>query len=362
VKGEIRTRLFSWLLVIALFTAFACGGDSDEPEDTQGGGAASRAEATLLLSFLHDISTSYFYLAQDRGYLDECSIDLELLTAAEVENPVQLLVTGEVDYAVLDPLSYIASIHRGLPVIAIAEDFAKHPAAYASLKESNIEGLEDFPSHVVGLQPGLDFEFFIKQMMSENLTPEQIDDVELVPVGFEIQPLLTGRVDIYSTFSTSASLAQQEAEGQEFNFIKASDFGIEVPGNVIVTSTERVQESPDEVKRVLAALLKGMEDNKEPENADESIDAALERMDAPLDREVMADIYTELAELRSHPVWDTNGVGWNVDESYAQAQEILFENGELEEELPVDSLYTNEFLEEIHNDEGRVSDLSTLCS
>ena len=356
--ARARSRFLRCVLGLILLVTSAC---STSSSDSDSEGSPSRAEASLLLSFLHDISTSYFYIAEDRGYLDDCGIDLELQTAAEVENPVQLLVAGEVDYAVLDPLSYIASVHRGLPVIAIAEDFAKHPAAYISFKETGIEGPEDLPGHVVGLQPGLDFEFFLKQIIRENLTPEQQEAVRTVPVGFDIRPLLTGRVDAYATFSSSAAIGQQVAEGQEFNFIRASDYGIDVPGNVIVTTTQRVEEEPDEVKRILAAVLKGMEENRLPENADESIDASLARMDAPLDREVMASIYTELADLRSHPEWTSNGVGWNVSESYAQAQRILLEAGEIDEELPPDSLFTNEFLEEIFDDQGKVTDLSTIC-
>jgi NitT/TauT family transport system substrate-binding protein len=332
------------LLVSFVVLAAGCGG-SDAGNDGENG-ADQPDQVKFLLAFVHDMVAVQYYFADDFGYFEQCGIDIEYQTAADVENPGQLILAGAVDIGILDPLTYISGLNRGLPYVAIAVDTARTGVAYVSLKETGIEGPEDLPGHTVGVNPGSDNLWFLEKIMEDNLSPEQQEQVNIVPAGFSIQPLLAGSMDAYTAWTTDSALNTLKHEGTEFNEIRANEHGIQTMGNVIVVSEKTLEEKPDMVKRFLAAVLGGFGELT-PENEEKAIDSALERIGEDIPREVEASIYQQLLELQQDPVWDEMGAGWHNPDGYAQTQDFLVDNGEITEPLPVDQLFTTEVLEEV---------------
>jgi NitT/TauT family transport system substrate-binding protein len=311
-------------------------------------------EVTLLLSFLPDMVAIQHLIADDLGYYEQCGFDFEYQSAAEVENPLQLLVGGAVDYAVIDPLSYVSGVAKGLPVMAIAEDSAKTPISWASLAETGVEGPQDLPGKTVGIQPGLDSALYFEYVLENELTPEQADQVKEVPVGFDIQPLLAGSVDVITLWPTNANINLLQAEGQEFDLIRASDYGIEVAGNLLVTTTQRVEENPDQVLRFLTAVTGGQLASLDPENGELALEVVVRELGEELPMEVGLAMYEEVGKLKRDPVWDKEGVGLNRENNYEQLNDFLVQAGEIDEPVPLEQLYNNDFLSEIFPD-GRDS-------
>jgi NitT/TauT family transport system substrate-binding protein len=334
------------LVVLAAVVATACGGagKSGQAQKTKEG----NDKVSLLLSFLPDMIGIQYLLGQDMGYFKQCGIDFEAKSAAEVENPLQLLVGGSVDYAVIDPLSYVSAIHKGLPVIAIATDTPKTAVAYASFADKGVATPADLPGHRVGIQPGLDSQLFLEHIIKE-LPEAERKKVKTAPVGFDLRPLLTNSVDVITLWPTNTNISEQEAKGKKFNLIKASEHGVNVPGNLLVTTKARVDKSPDQVKRVLAAFTAGQAASLDPANSEKAVDVVLKHVESNIPREVEADIYKKVGELKQDPAWTDKGIGWNTPEAYGQAQTFLKNAGEIDKELPVDSLFTNKFLEELNS-------------
>jgi NitT/TauT family transport system substrate-binding protein len=337
----------------------ACGGGSDA-STASSDSAPETEEVTLLLSYLHDVLNAHYYFAQDREWDQQCGMNLTIETAADVENPLQLLVGGAVDYALVDPLSYVAALQQGVPVIAIGEDVATTPVAYASFAELGVEDMTDLMGKTVGIEPGGDSEWFFDKMLQDNLTPEQIAQVTTVSVGYGLQSLLTGQVDVKSLWPTNTDVNARIAEGDEFAYLRASDYGITVPGNLIVTTQQRVEEDPESVEKFLGMTLNGMADAQQAEFKDEAVAAASERMEDQVPDEVIGLAYEALWDVRTNDVWAEKGLGWNDPAGYAQAQEIVVENGQAEEELPVEELYTDTFLEAVTPD-GELRAIEEIC-
>jgi ABC-type nitrate/sulfonate/bicarbonate transport system substrate-binding protein len=334
------------LLVGASLVATACGGGegkSGKAEKSKEG----NDKVSLLLSFLPDMIGIQYLLAQDMGHFKQCGIDFEWKSAAEVENALQLVVGGSVDYAVIDPLSYVAGIHKGLPVVAIATDTPKTAVAYASFAEKGVAKPEDLPGNRVGIQPGLDSQLFLEHIIKD-LPESERKKVKTAPVGFDLRPLLTKSVDVITLWPTNTNIAEEQAKGTKFNLIKASDYGVTVPGNVLVTTKARVEKSPDQVKRVLAAFTAGQAASLDPANSDRAVSVVRKLAESDIPAEIEADIYKRVGELKQDPAWKEKGIGWNTDEAYGQAQTFLKAAGEIDKELPVQELYTNKFLEELN--------------
>lgn len=378
--GRAKTR---WTLAVVVGTLMlaACGGASevaspttetaDTPAadagttpadastdatatDTPAGTAAEGEPVTLLLSFLPDMVSIQHLIADELGYYEQCGIDFQYESAAEVENPLQLLVGGAVDYAVVDPLSYVSGVARDLPIMAIAEDSANTPISWASFAESGIEGPQDLPGQTVGIQPGLDSALYFDFVLEQELEPEQAEQVNQVPVGFDIQPLLAETVDVITLWPTNANINLLEAEGREFNLIRASDYGIEVAGNLLVTTRQNVEENPDQVLRFLTAVTGGQLASLEPENGELAVDVVVRELGEELPMDVGLAMYEEVGQLKSDPTWEEQGVGWNRDANYSQINDFLVQAGEIDQPVPLEELYTNEFLSQIFP-EGRDS-------
>ncbi|MGY2085384.1 ABC transporter substrate-binding protein [Blastococcus sp. SYSU DS0539] len=333
-----------------------CGG-----EGSAGQSASGPEEVTLLLSYLHDVQNAHYYFAQDRGWDEQCGMDLTIETAADVENPMQLLVGGAVDFALVDPLSYVSAVHQGVPVIAVGEDVAVTPVAYAALADQGVTDLPDLVGKTVGIEPGGDSEWFFDKMLADNLAADQAARVTTVSVGYGLQSLLTGQVDVKSLWPTNTDVNARIAEGDEFTFLRAADYGITVPGNLIVTTQQRVEQDPESVERFLGMVLNGMADSQQAEFQEEAVAAASSRMEDQVPEEVIGRAYEALWDVRTSDVWTEHGLGWNDPAGYAQAQEILLANGQIDEEVPVEELYTDEFLEAVTPD-GELRAVEQLCA
>jgi NitT/TauT family transport system substrate-binding protein len=357
-------RLGVALLTLTMIMA-GCGNGSDEDQSTSAGGD-SLEHVDYLLAYLPDMIADHYLLAQHNGDFETCGIDFEYKSAADVSNALQLLITGGVDYAVVDPFTYISGVQQGLPIMAIGEEVARSGVTYASLAEENIKGPEDLPGKTAGVSPGLDNELYLKQIISENLTDAQAAEVKFVPSGNSLQPLLTGQIDLASEWFVNTNLQAAEARGIKFNYLNALDYGIAVPGNVIVTTTKRIQEDPDQVKRVLAAAAAGQYDSLDPANADLAVQLVTEAMGeneiAP--EGVEKAIYFEVQKLKRAPEWSDNGMMWNIAEGYTQAENFLVQGGQMEsgDVVPADQLFTNEFLQQIYSASPPSNyDLTSVC-
>lgn len=349
-------RLTAGLLLAAML-GIACSGSGGEPPESESTAEATDS-VTLLLPFSQEIDASQYYFAEDFGFFKQCGLDVDIKSAEGVENPAAVLLAGKVDFAILDPLTYIAGLHQGLPYIAFMEDIARAGVTFISFKEDGITTPQDLPGHTVGLQPGSDNQWYLEKIMNDNLTPEQMAQVTVVPAGFSIQPLLAGKIDVYSLWTNSEEVFSLGLKGFEFNFITANDHGIDVMGDMIVTTNEMLQENPDLVRRFVAAVGSGFL-KLTPENESLAVMSAGPRIGANRPPEVWSGQYEATLGLQQDPVWDQNGLGWNNPSAYAQTQEFLLENGKISEELPVDELFTNDVLESVY--ENGEPQIDSIC-
>lgn len=315
---------------------------------------------TVLLSYLHDIQNAHYYWVQDKGLDEQCGFNLELRTAADISNPLQVLAGGGADMALVDPLAYITAVQQGLPVIAIGVDVAKSPLTYTSLPEANIHGPEDLVGRTVGVASGADDEmWFLQDILGRTLPADQVDDVKVVRIGSSTAPLFAKSVDAIGVWTTATDIVSRQAEGQEFNMIKVADYGIDMPGNVIVVTKDKLAEEPERVQALLGTVLTGMSATLLPENTDEAVRATKERIEVPVDDEILAQLYDTITQIRTTDYWAEHGPGANDPAGYETAMNFLLEHDRIPAAVPQDQLFTNEVYDQVVQD-GSVGDISSI--
>ncbi|CQD02451.1 NMT1/THI5 like protein [Mycolicibacterium conceptionense] len=329
--------------------------------DSKGGAAASGPDnETVLLSYMHDIQNAHYYWVQDKGLDQQCGFHLELRTAGDVSNPLQVLVGGGADIALVEPLAYITAVQQGLPVIAIGEDVAKSPMTYTSLPESNIHGPADLVGKTVGIETGADDAlWFLKDILHKTLPADQVDQVKVVRIGASTAPLFAKSVDAIGVWTTATDIVSRQAKGEQFNMIKVSDYGIDMPGNVIVVTKDKLAKQPDRVSALLATVLTAMSATLKPENSQQSVYATQQRIDAPVSDEIQADLYKKMWDIRTTDYWTEHGVGANDPAGYATAMKFLVDNGQIPAPVAADQLFSNQAFDAVTAD-GKVRDLGSV--
>jgi NitT/TauT family transport system substrate-binding protein len=335
-------RLGATLVTFALL-AFGCTESSPTSSN-----ASAHDEVTFLLPFLNEVDASEYYFINDFGYANQCGFDLTIQEGGG-PNPGAVLLTGKVDFAVIDLPSFVAGVSRGLPYIGIGLDLGHTGVSYLSYKETGIEGPQDLPGHIVGVQPGSDELWYLEAIMKQVLTPEQQQTVEIVPSGNSVRPLITHTVDVYALWSNSSEVASLRAQGAEFNIIHASDY-VQAMGDIIAVSKTTLAERPDLVRRFVAAWTAALA-KVTPENFDFAMRSAVPRIGAEGEsrpKAVFQIMWDETMKLEQRDNWETQGRGAIDPAGIEEMQSFLMEQGKIDQVLPANQFYDNSVIESVY--------------
>ena len=252
LRGRMR-RVAALLAAVLALGLSACGDDGAEP------GASDEATldpATLILDFTPNAVHAGIYAAvYDENFEDE-GIDLEIREPGATTDAPKLLGAGRADFAVMDIQDLAISRERGLDLVGIAQ-LVDHPLAAVLATGEFSE-----PSELEGARVG------VTGLPSDNAVLDTVlegggvdpDSVERVTIGFEaVAALAAGRVDAATAFRNAEGV-ELERQGVSINPFLVEDFGApRFPELVVVTTQEEIDEQPDLVQGMAAAVNAGSE-------------------------------------------------------------------------------------------------------
>jgi len=168
-----------------------------------GSGAAFAAdEVTLQLKWVTQGQFAGYYVAQDQGFYDDMDLDVTIKPGGPDIAPPQVIVGGGADVIVDWMPSALASREKGVPLVNIAQPFARSGMMLTCLKETGITSPEDFPGRTLGVWFfGNEYPFL--SWMSELGIPTEggEEGVEVLKQGFNVDPLLQKQADCISTMT-----------------------------------------------------------------------------------------------------------------------------------------------------------------
>ena len=310
--------------LLALFLMASCASQS-QPD-----------QVTVQLKWLHSAQFAGIYVAQAQGYYAEENINLTINPGGIGDdgliNAVDRVVSGQAQFGIWSGDSLLTAYEQGQPVKAVATIFQINPTAYFSLAESGIETPADLAGKRVAVGDG---NLLLPTVLSSvDLT---LDDIEVIPLTFDMSPLLNGDVDVWTGYLTE-QVAGLKAEGHELNVILAYDYGAFIYSDILFTSDTLIQDNPDLVQRFVRATMRGWE--YALAHPDEAVAATLKTDpsldEASLDREMSASI----------PLIDAGQatLGFMDELVWQTTQSIMLDNGMLEAPLDLTTMYTNEFV------------------
>ncbi|MCB2107208.1 MAG: ABC transporter substrate-binding protein, partial [Rhodobacteraceae bacterium] len=211
-----------------------------------------------------------FYQAIATGIYQRYGLDVELRQGGPMVNHAQLLAAGRLDYSMAPnsfiPLNFVA---QNIPMVAVAAIFQKDPAVLIAHPNAGHDSLADLSRAKIMISPDTRVGFwrFLKSKFGYS-------DEQIAPYTFNLAPFLADTSAVQQGYLTSEPY-QIERAGIKPNVFLLADAGYASYAAIIMTSRDRVEKSPDQVKRFVAASIAGWVSylNDDPSPADNLIKA-----------------------------------------------------------------------------------------
>ena len=298
-------------------------------------------DASLRLSWIKNTEFAGVFAAVEKGYYKDEGIALTVNASAQNLPEVQA-VAGKTDTIGLSGgASLFLARAQGVPVKAFGATFQKGPGCFLWKDGSGIKGIADFKGKKIGHQQTA--RASTEAMLTINNL--KVEDVTLVPVGFDVQPLLTGQVDVLTGLVTNQVLALEGA-GEKIGYAPYADLGFGFYWNTPFALEETLASKKDLLVAWLRATARGWE--YALNNADEVAKFVVDKYGEGL------KLDNQLLELkRETPLIQTDftkqkGLMW-MDRAVWQAGHdiLLNRTKQLEKAVPVDEVMTLDILEKV---------------
>ena len=292
------------------------------------------ATVRVSLDFFANPNHIPLYAALDLGYFADEGIEIDIFVPANPSDPVKLAAARAVEFALTPQINYLIARSEGLPLVAVGA-LIDHPlGGLVALRERGIDRLEDLVGGRIGyaLAP---LEPILWQTVFEcaGVDPSEL---AMVNVGYNtVASLVTGNVDAIGAFRNYEVLQLADL-GYDPIFFPQESFCVPTTYELIlVVHPELLEERNDEAAAFVLALSRG-------------IDWTLEHPDEAL--ALFFDRFPDLDDALNRRSFEATSAlyaagAYHVDVGIWEAlQTYLVEQGLMENEFPVEELYTIELL------------------
>jgi len=321
----MRTRLL-YLIVVMMFL-IGCTGSPAKSELTK---------INLPMGYVANVQFMPYYMALEREYFQQAGFDVSFDYRWETDG-IQLLAAGEIPFAIASGDQVIQARSRGLPVVAVAAWYQRFPVAIITLEETPLRSPEDLRGLSIGIPETFGASYIgLRALLKAGGLTEA--DIDLQAIGYtQLAALTAGTVDGVVVYANNEPVVLTR-EGIPFNTLYVADYA-HIVSAVLVSNDTMVKEQPKVVDAFVDAFLKGLQDVlADPDAAFEIGKKYIEGLEenAPAQRGVLET---------SIEYWRAPNLGRFDADSWQQAQTVMAEIGLIEQTMPVESLFTNAFVE-----------------
>lgn len=356
--------LLALLIITALFVV-ACGaaapqqaapaesGDQTAAEENQAAEAASQSEqapaaemdkVTLRLSWRWKAEFAPLVLTDDKGFFKEQNIDVELLEGKGSGDVVPLIGNKSDDFGYLNLTTVAIAIGKGLPVKVVAGLMGKHPSALAFYADQNIKEPKDLEGKSIALAPGEAFAVIYPSFAAKwDIDTSKVQTVQLDPSA-KNQAFLEGKVDVLPVYVNNELPQIRALSDKPIDILVPGDWGFNTLANGIIVHEDTIRDNPDLVRRFVTAVVNGYK--YALDHPEEAVDAISKRSEelASQPREILLQQVQMTLDFIHSPATEDKPIGWMAEEDWKNTIEPMRESGAIEQDLPLDTYYTNEFV------------------
>ena len=300
---------------------------------------AKRDKVVLMLDWVPNTNHTGIYVALDKGWYREQSIDLEIIQPAG-SGVEQVVGAGQAQFGISFAEWLTSARAQGVPIVSVAAVIQHDSSGFASPAEKGLQRPRDLEGHKYG-GGGLDIErAMLKALMA--CDGADVDKVEFVNTGYADFFVATQRDVDFSWIYYAWTGIEAGVRGIPTNVIWLRDYAGCVPDYytpIVITSEGLIRDNPELVRRFMAATARGYE--FAVTNADEAAEVLIKHAEA--DPEL---IRRSQAWLSTHYYEDAPQWGYQEQAVWQRFVGWMAGNGLLSQPVDASKVFTNEFLPE----------------
>ncbi|KGJ12129.1 ABC transporter substrate-binding protein (plasmid) [Paracoccus versutus] len=278
--------------------------------------------------------------ADQNGYFAEEGLALDVVAGGPNVDGVASVASGRAEIgSISSSPSLMLARSQGLPVKCIAAGYQQHPFTYFSLEKNPVREPKDLIGKTVATNGTA--RILLQALLAANGIPE--DQVEVLVMGADMSPLLTGQADVVTGWKTNVSALS--VLGPERVDMTLWDAGIKLYANPYYVTDKSLNENPEQVRGMLRAIARGwgwVHDNPEA-----AVDILVSRY-PNLDRDAELAAVGSVVEYSFNEVTREHGWGTMTRENWQAQIDIYDRLGQFEGAAPaVDDVMTLSVLDEI---------------
>ena len=218
--------------------------------------------------------------------------------------------------------------------------YQDYPVGIAAKTAQGIHTPQDLRGKKVGI-PALSGASYIglRALLSAGGLTEK--DITLDTVGFnQVETLATDREQAVVIYVTNEPV-ELKAEGYSVDVVRVADY-LKLVSNGLITNEATFRDHPDLVKRMVRAMLKGIQATVD--NPDEAYTISEKYVDnlanlAPADAAVQKSVLAESIKF-----WTTSHPGYSDPQAWDNMQKVLLDMGLLTKPLDLSKGFSNAYL------------------
>ena len=218
---------------------------------------SSAAERIVLqLKWVNQFQFAGYYAAVEKGFYKAAGLDVELRPNGyngSFVSPVDAVLKGDAQYGISNS-GLVLDYLNGKPVVVLAATLQHSAVSWIVLEKSGIKNIHDMAKKrlmtVFPLSESLEL---LEPFRAEGIPPSKL---QLVPTGFDLQPLIDGEIDAYDGYVTNEPFLLEE-KGIPYRLIDPRVYGIDFYGDVLFTSQSELNTHPERVAAFRKASMDG---------------------------------------------------------------------------------------------------------
>lgn len=293
------------------------------------GAAQAQDDFTLQLKWVTQAQFAGYYYALENGYYEDEGLDVTIVPGGPDVNPIQVLIGGGADATVEWLGNPLATREAGTPIVNIAQFYNRSGLGLTCPTSAGIATPEDLAGHKIGSWFfGNEYPTFAF-INNLGLAYQGDDaDVEVIKVGFNVDPFLNGEVDCITTMTYNEYYQILDAgfAPEDLTVFQYEDYDASVLEDGLYTLESSLEdpEMRDKLVRFVRASIRGWTDAAaDPEGA---VDAVLENDETGLSQSMDKQIYA-MEQVALLVNADAEPVGYLDPEAFERSVDVLLLGG-----------------------------------
>ncbi len=218
-------------------------------------GPAGAADAVRLqLAWKHQFQFAGYYAALHKGFYRAAGLDVTILEGGRGRFAREEVLAGRADFGVAGA-ELLLQRAEGSPFVVLAAIFQHSASILLTRADAGISHPQDLIGRRMMLLPGNKDADILAIFQNEGIP---LDRIERVDQTYNLDDLISGRVDSVSAYLTNEPWLMQKA-GVAPGVILPQTYGVDFYSDCLFTTERQIADHPDRVARFRAACLAGWE-------------------------------------------------------------------------------------------------------